>query len=446
MSSAAAAGIGATSAGPEADAHELLQLLTPNGGAAGRLRAVDLLVPWPWAVTRVAHPADEELLVVRTAAPRTLQWILARRGIRAHVYALAPSLQRAKIAVPVVQRPIRGQRRLRDVLALLSLRLRARQLVGRSALVAVFVTRTMTPGRWLVDSAEVAEDGATVAATLSWRGRTGGATALVRTGPDPVRFVKVAFDERRSERLRREHESLETIAAAAAGAGIVVPAAPALRERDGLILLLEGAVDGRVAAGLPPLELERVFERLAAWLVSWHERTVAVLSDADDVVALARAAGVDRGYERWLAELRASLPRRLPRVAVHGDLTMWNVLVGSAEAIGVVDWEEARTDGPPLSDLFYSAVDAELAHGAHGERLRAFDAVFHTSRTAIAAVCRRATDLLGLDGRAMRLAFHETWLQHAADQAVRGDGDAFEQIVQGRLAVEPERYPWSTGA
>lgn len=446
MSSAAAAGIDATSAGPEGDAQELLQLLTPHGGPAGRLYMVDLPFPWPWALTRAAHPAEEELLVVRTAAPRTLQWILARRGVRANVYVLAPSLRCAKIAVPLVQRRIRGHRRLRHILSLLSLRLRARQLVGRSALVAVLVTRTDAPGRWLLDAAEVVGDRATVAVTLSWRGGTGGATALVRTGPDPARFVKIAFDERRAVRLRHEHESLETIAAGAAGAGIVVPAAPALREGDGLALLLEGAVDGRVAAGLPPLELERLFERLAAWLGSWHERTVAVLSDADDVLSLARAAGVDSGYERWLAELRASLPRQLPRVAIHGDLTMWNVLVGRTGAIGVVDWEEARTDGPPLSDLFYSAVDAELAHGAHGERLRAFDAVFHTSRTAIAAVCRRTTDLLGLDGRAMLLAFHETWLQHAADQAVRGDGDGFEQIVRRRLAVEPERYPWSTGA
>jgi hypothetical protein len=430
----------------DADARDLFRLLTPRGGVSNCPRIVDVGFPSPLRVSRqIGDLDDDDLVVLRTRAPRTLQRMLTRRGLRAHLYALAPSVDHARVAAPLVQRAVRERRRLRDVLVSLSTRLHARDLVGRTNQVVVLATRSLPPGQWVADLTDLADEAMTVAATLSWRGRGGGATALVRSGPDPGRFVKVAFDGARAERLRHEHAALAATAAAV-GEAIVVPSVRSLRESDGLTFLVEDALDGRVAAGLPPLELEQLFERLAAWLVTWNERSTTAVNGACEVIELARALDVDARYMRRLSDACAGLVGACPRVEVHGDLTMWNVLWGMTGAIGVVDWEEASPHGAPLSDLLYAAVDAELAHGSHEHRLQAFDAVFSARPTPIGWTCRRAADRLALDTDIVRLAFHETWLRHAANQAVRGHGSEFQEIVHSRLAVYPERYPWEAGA
>jgi aminoglycoside phosphotransferase len=447
MSSAATARTEGVPVDADAGRREIFRLLTPRGGVSNCPRIVDVGFPSPLRVSRqIGEIDDDDLVVLRTRAPRTLQRMLTRRGLRAHLYALAPSVDHARAAAPLVQRAVRQRRRrLRDGLVSLSTRLHARELVGRTNQVVVLATRSLPPGQWLADLTDLADEAMTVAATLSWRGGAGGATALVLSGPDPARFVKVAFDEARAARLRHEHAALAATAAAV-GEAIVVPSVRSLRESEGLTFLVEDAVDGRVAAGLPPLELEQLFERLAAWLVTWNERSTAAVDGAYEVLELARALDVDARYMRRLSDACARLAGPRPRVEVHGDLTMWNVLCTRTGAIGVVDWEEASSHGAPLSDLLYAAVDAELAHGGYEHRLQAFDAVFSARPTPIGWTCRRAAGRLALDTDTVRLAFHETWLRHAANQAVRGDGSDFQEIVHSRLAVYPERYPWEAGA
>lgn len=45
----------------------------------------------------------------------------------------------------------------------------------------------------------------------------------------------------------------------------------------------------------------------------------------------------------------------LPTVFMHGDLGAWNILVGPDQSIGILDWENADSQGVPLWDLFVFA-------------------------------------------------------------------------------------------
>jgi aminoglycoside phosphotransferase (APT) family kinase protein len=447
MSEADAARPGGERGSPDADAQELLRLLSPRGGPTSSVRVVDVPLPWPAiAARRAAGLSGDDLLIVRTHAPRIAQRALRRHGVRATPYVVAPSVEHARLAVPV-SRPVRGARSFRTVLSRVSIHLHARELAGRERELVLFVTRNVAPGHWIAELAELDGTQPSVTAKLSWRGRRGGAIALVGEGNGAGRFVKVAFDTARGERLRREHASLLTVAATVPGGTVAVPRAIALGEVGETAWLIEEAVEGSVAAGLAPRAVEVVFERLAAWLQAWHEATVAGRDGTEpqplDLVGLATAAGADPGYRQWLLGASNAAPAAALRVAVHGDLTLWNLLVSSPSSpIWLVDWEDASPYGPPLSDLFYAAVDAELAHGSHDRRLDAFDAIFPAPRTQIAAECKRVSGRLGLDAGAVRLAFHETWLRHAANEVARGDRSDFQEIVRSRLAVHPERYPW----
>jgi hypothetical protein len=434
-----------------ADARELFQLLSPVGDE-GRVKLVDVSALRAQLVARIAASvSDGELLVVSTRTPRMVRRLLQRRGLTARIYALAPSIEHARHAAPIAPPAAHDQRFLRGVIGRLSLTLQARAAAGRSSTVVVLATRGAEVGQWIADLADAGRGRQSLAVTISWRGRGGGATALVGETAGTQRFLKIAFDAARSSRLRQEHDRLLTLAAAASSATVTTPRPLALREAGGAVFLVEGIVEGRPAAGLPPASIEPLLDELAAWLVTRHESTLAGCSGpeaAADLVRLAHDLDLDPAYLNWLRAEGARLPRIVPRVAVHGDLTMWNILVSArTKAIGVVDWEEASTAGAPLSDLFYATVDAELVHGRHDGRLAAFDAVFPDARSVIGAVCRRAEQRLALDGAVVRCAFHETWLRHATNERAGDIGqDAFEQIVQERLAVQPDLYPWGNRA
>ena len=437
---------------PRTDAGVLFRLLTPRG-PAGAVRTV--IVPGlqlRLVSKQAAQLAAGELLVTRTRFPRTARRILERQGLRALVYGVAPSVTDARLISVLPPSFVPNPRPLRKLLSFLSTRAQAREL-GTPSDTAVLAMRGGSPGQWLADLAGLGSaNPPSVSLRLSWRGAAGGATALVRVD-DKERFVKIAFDDARGERLRREHAVLTTLAVSASGHGVIVPKVISLQELDGMILLTEDAIDGRVAAGVPAGQIEEVFERIAAWLATWHRATLVVGDSSRggerNVVELAQALDVDRRYVLWLEAALTAMPRSAPpSVAVHGDLTMWNLLVARGPGtVAVIDWEDASPNGVPLSDLFYAAVDAELSRGSYNTRLLAFDAVFPDSLTRIGRICRTAGESLGLDAALVRLCFHETWLRHAAREAIGSDGRReFQELVHRRLAVEPERFPWLTDA
>jgi hypothetical protein len=430
------------------EARELFGLLSPRGDK-NRVKLVDVSV---WRAPLVARLAiavqDGDLLVVRTRAPRTVRRLLRRRGLTARTYALAPTIAHARVAAPIAPSPSRGHKpSLLGLIGRLSVWLQARAATGRTFTVVVLATRGAEVGQWVGDLAEVGNGRQPLAASISWRGLAGGATAMIGKTVGAQRFLKIAFDATRADRLRREHDSLSTVAVTASHATVTTPKPLGVREADGRLFLVEGIVEGRPAAALPPAAIGPLLADVADWLAAWHESTLTLSSGpevAADLVRLARDLDLGPVYEGWLRVLGARLPQVVPRVAVHRDLTMWNVLLCSrTNAIGIVDWEDAAPDGAPLSDLFYVTVDAELAHGRHDRRIAAFDAVFPDARTVVGAACRRVEQRLALDDAVVRCAFHETWLRHATNESARRTGPGeFEQIVQERLAVHPELYPW----
>jgi hypothetical protein len=437
---------------PRIHAGVLFRLLTPRG-PDGAVRTV--IVPGlqlRLVSKQAAQLAAGELLVIRTHFPRTVRRILERHGLRAFVYGVAPSVTDARVVSVLPPSFVPNTRPFRKVLSFLSTRAQAPEF-GAPTDVAVLATREGSPGQWLAERVGLGSaNPPSVSVRLSWRGAAGGATALVRVDAKE-RFVKIAFDDARRERLRQEHAALATLAVSASGHGVIVPEVISLQELNGMILLTEDAIAGRTAASVSAEQIEEVFERIAAWLATWHRATLVVGDSSRggerNVVELAQALDLDRRYVLWLEAALTAMPRSAaPSVAVHGDLTMWNLLVARGPGtVAVIDWEDASAHGAPLSDLFYAAVDAELSRGLYDTRLLAFDAVFPAPLTRIGRTCRAVGESLGLDAALARLCFHETWLRHAANEAHRADGHSeFGELVHGRLAVEPERYPWRTDA
>jgi hypothetical protein len=282
---------------------------------------------------------------------------------------------------------------------------------------------------------------------LSWRGAKGGAIANVRWPDGMSRFVKIALDQERAERLRQEHAALLTIAKTAPTGSVRVPSPLALRDEQEPVILIEQGLDGRRAASLAGSQIVGVFRQLSCWLVDWHNVTSEAQHGAPPLPdALAAGLGVTDTYAEWLRDRWSRIGDRTTSVAVHGDLTLWNVLVLADEQLGVVDWEEAMGRGVPLSDLFYAAVDAELARGRHRSRTVAFDVTFPTASSEIGLQCRRIADDLPVDRSIAQLYFHHTWLLHAHNEQTRGGSGEFQEIVHERLAVHPDLYPWDDGA
>src|SRR5581483_11665401 len=116
-----------------------------------------------------------------------------------------------------------------------------------------------------------------------------------------------------------------------------------------------------------PGSFRGVGTRVADWLLTWNSTTRVpslldsarleseILGPAKLIAPLLRDGG---DYLHWLeGRCRTVVGWSVPRVAVHGDLTMWNVILGQSGALGVVDWESAREDGLPLVDLVYALAD-----------------------------------------------------------------------------------------
>lgn len=111
-------------------------------------------------------------------------------------------------------------------------------------------------------------------------------------------------------------------------------------------------------------------EQITDWLECWNRATVTWrrIDDLDleaELLVPARllAPSLEGGteYASWLeSQSRRIRGLRVPFVATHNDLTMWNVLVDSGPALGVVDWEMSREAGLPLVDFYYAAVDVAM--------------------------------------------------------------------------------------
>jgi hypothetical protein len=261
--------------------------------------------------------------------------------------------------------------------------------------------------------------------------------------------------------LRSEALNLDALGAAVRGGGARMPDLHTIVSLDGRTMLIETVVPGVPVAPLladNEKAFDRVFAGLVDWLEAWHRTTAAprrpaageldtyVLEPANAVAPLLRDGG------RYLAFLeercRAVESLRVPFVAVHNDLTMFNVLLDKTR-LGVVDWEAAADRGLPLTDFAYATVDAVAATSRYEDRLRAFRDSFMSASPysrAIAAAQLRLVSELEIAPEVAELSLHACWLRHAANAqqrtAATRDG-SFVDIV-AELAASVAVWPSSS--
>ena len=410
-------------AGAEADG--MLYLMLPPSArqvAIPRLRALG----YGSAVQWVHHPGFEHTDYLVPADRQSLRrWLESGEG-------LSPLRRRAAsatLALPAAERMATA--------------------VLPSIGVAAFRNGGATPFGWLARAS-----GRTVVRALvraKWRGEKGGAvvTALDATGA-PITVAKVALAGAGAEmRAAREAGRLARVGTAARRAGALVPSGALDELPGGWPILLLTPVPGRpaatlIAAGAQPSEA--MIAGLGEWLVRWSEATL-VPGRLDDkwierrLVAPAKVLGPDLpdGYLAWLrAHAEAAKGEVLPSVATHGDLTMTNVLLSNG-SLGIVDWESAEDAGLPLRDLLYAAVDATAACTGYRDRLAAFEHCFPAEGHASGPLAQgldRLRRQAGLTEATATLCIHACWLQHAADERAKREGDEarpFLSILQ-RLA------------
>jgi hypothetical protein len=332
------------------------------------------------------------------------------------------------------------------------------RLVAQGNLASVVVRRRGAAPlfHWLAAVAGEVSAGRVVV-TRTWRDEGGTFTVAVvdddAAGPRLV--ARVGTGPPAARQTMGEERALEAFADSARAAGAAVPRLVAASQLQGVPLLVESGVAGRVAASAlaeRPGDAPVVLDRVLAWLLRWNRAsaTAATLTRgllATEVLTPARvvapavpsgAAHLDR-LERLCDEVAGAAVTLAP---AHDDLTMTNVLLGGDAAIAVVDWDTARAEALPLVDFFYAVVDAYAAAGRYADRAGAFADCFAAGGRHAGTVRAHRSSFeraLGVTPGALAVAFHACWLHHAANELERGEAGPFVEIVR-QLAADPERF------
>jgi hypothetical protein len=280
--------------------------------------------------------------------------------------------------------------------------------------------------------------------SVSWRSCGGSLVAHGfadgAAGPDIVAKVRGPAPPGPVE----EAAIIRRLGAAAGEAGIAVPEPLLVETGEHRALLLETALEGRVAAAVlaeTPALVASLTRRLVEWLENWNADTrsdepLSPMWVEHEIEEPARALAPllsDGGrYVEWLeSRCRALAGTAVPLVATHNDLTMVNVFVGRSGSLGVVDWESAREQGLPLVDFYYAAADAAAAANQYADRFAAFREQFGDGAGSLSTAReleRRLVENLGLRPEVVELAFHVCWIQHAA--------------AEQRATLEPAHRPF----
>jgi hypothetical protein len=316
-----------------------------------------------------------------------------------------------------------------------------RRVVPSCALLAAHEPELPT-FRWLGDL-----DGAGVAtATVSCGPRSDARVAVaLRFRPQmqaPDIVVKAALDDGGTARVHAERAALELLGTTAAAAGAAVPALKTCRYPW---MLVADALEGRSAAAVlagAPGRLVPVAGAVAEWLLRWNAATATRVPATAELLErvlvapvgrLAAAGVASEPYARAMTALAARLGgRRLLVVALHGDLTMANVLPAT-RVPGIVDWESATAAGLPLVDLWYALTDGVARAGriAHASAVEALVTNSAPAPPALTRLPARHAAALRLTADETILAFHVCWLGHADTELRRGGRDhRFNSVVR----------------
>lgn len=447
--------------------HSLLELLHPdgavstavvlgNGAPGGPFRSSDVPSSTRPADLVLVAPTDEEAaekawledaaaaaaeavaehgfvyVLTRPRARRRLGSLLVRRGLLAAASFLhVPDARTTRQLVPLERGPFRYA-----FSSLIPISARTRRLVtairGSPSLApvawssAALGTAFVRPGSrplmaWMLPREHHA------ATAILTRPHAGGAPivhAFPARGSRPVFVAKLT-------RAQAGARALVSIGPAAEAAGATVPhvLASQLSERPAVV---ESVVPGRNAYALllaQPQRFEPVAAALTSWLEQWnattaveHQLTRQLLEEAvlGPLALLERELPGDAAVRARLEDLCTRVEgTRIPLVAVHGDLTMSNVLVDE-DRVGVVDWEHAAERGLPLTDFVYAVADAAAARTAYADRVAAARGCFDPGGPEAPVVARwqhRLASTLGLGDDLQKLLFAACWLHHAANEA-----------------------------
>jgi hypothetical protein len=272
-----------------------------------------------------------------------------------------------------------------------------------------------------------------------------GAAALVaghRSESAAVRlaelFAKWATD---ATGLEQAYDNCLAFAPGARAAGFDVPE-PRLLRLGAAAALVADARAGETAASLlrrRPHDLPTFADRLVSTLEAWNlgSREVVRFGASDAARQLAAdLAIVEPQLEPGdVAAVRRSLDEvsaeTTPVAPAHGDVSMWNIVVG-AHGLTLVDWEAARPQLLPGFDAEYALVDATAATAAYADRVAAF------TRSDVKSLRERIAATTGVPPLVAALAPVATWTHHAANERRSGGGDAsFLAILRLVLADVP---------
>lgn len=473
---------GAPAGAPFTPARSPLTLLHPRGAAA-RVEALGSAVPpGLGSSTPAAHAAADMIVVAPTAAEcRRAGWqaqvaaaaarladdgllylaapapwraaarrLLVRAGLRPTLALVhVPDIAAGRYLVPLRRHALRyglagavpsraTTRRALALLLALPGGLRAIHLAGPAIGECFQRPGAPPPFAWL--------DPGLAVGVLGVSHRTDAVTATLHR-LDPATgalagLAKVPLNSAGDERVLREAAAMQLHAPAARRAGARV-AAPALAARAAP-LLLQSAVAGTPASAAlaaAPRRLPAVLDRLAGWLEGYARQTrVERVVDAAwlqrELLAPLEAVAphLPAAYVARIAGLgRSFVGGAAPLCAAHGDLTMWNVLLGPDGSLGVIDWEDARAATFPLGDLLYGAVDAVAAAAHYADRPAAFRACFAPGgawQPLVAGLRARLAAALGADAAWQELCFHACWLGYAAAELARGGPGPFVAIAR----------------
>lgn len=270
----------------------------------------------------------------------------------------------------------------------------------------------------------------------SWRGPDGSAVVSRREGDGSAGlFAKVGLGTDTADVGMREAEALRRLTDAATEAGARVPEVRGVTEVAGRPAALLSALAGRPVAGAARRSVRAAGTDVIEWLQRFTRATLTT-APTDAVVdrfVLAPAASVapaidGAAYVEHLGQLANGLGGdRVDVSAAHRDLTLWNVLDG--ERLGIVDWETATGESPPLLDLPYLLVDARCWSSYRRDRVAAFRACYPDARMRIEPDVAAASGM-SPDSPMLELSFHACWLGHAANELRRGRAGPFVEIVR----------------
>lgn len=284
----------------------------------------------------------------------------------------------------------------------------------------------------------------------SWRGQQG-AVILHRfcgRAALPSAIAKISLSEQSGAGCTREATMLTRLGPLASRAGATVPRLLSWGLVNHRPVLLQSPISGRSYArqlAFRPKRLSEVLDRVTAWLERWNgaTRTIKIfdagLQKRDFLTpAAALAPLLDHGgeYRQWL-ENRSSrfLGKRVPIVATHNDLTMWNIFGAHTQELAIIDWEAAHPDGLPFVDFFYAAVDGVAATENYADRFIGFKHCFLAGgahESVITPLVERLRRAIPTSDNFLELCFHACWIHHAANEhrsTGRSDGP-FIKIVQ----------------